>query len=78
LSWAAEAHTPTSKEGDERFERAINVLSAFRENFPSNDPVADRKWDETVTRAMATLNRNDRFRGLVDALKENLYLSVGL
>jgi hypothetical protein len=78
LSWAAGAHTTKSKEADERFERAVNVLSAFRDNFPSNDPLADRKWDETVTRAMAVPNTDDRSRGLVDVLKENLYPNVGL
>jgi hypothetical protein len=43
-----EATSKTSKGVDERFERAIHVLFAFKDNFPSNDPASNRKWEETV------------------------------
>ena len=78
MTSAVKANTKTSKEADERFETAIDVLFAFKGDFPFNDPVSDQKWEETATRAMVIPPTNDRSRSLVDALKENLYPKVGL
>jgi hypothetical protein len=75
---AANVRAKTRREADARFERVINVLGAFKNDFLSNDPVLDQKWDETVTRAIAKPKTNAKSRGLVDALKENLYPNVSL
>ena len=56
---AAEAGDKTSKKLDEKFGRAIKLLSGFEKDFPIKHPTSDPYIGETVTRN-AKMNRKSK------------------